>query len=189
MAEQTNRKDIRTKVLSIIKAAVSEFGGVSDPALGRVFENRMKPMWEVEMPAANIYTKNESAEIFNVAPREYKRTLNLFLDVYVKADDAADDTIDLLTRKIEKALFVNETLDDVVSDTVLGDTEIELDVDGRSVQALARMTWVITYFTFAPGDEASAGLDDFVTAHTEMKPAPGLTDTPKIVDDIKPAQT
>lgn len=184
MAEQTTRKQIREKVAAILKAKVSEFGGVSVPANGRVYENRMKALWEVELPAANIYTRNESAEIFNQGPREYKRTLNLLIDVVVKADDNVDDTVDELTRKIEKALFINETLDGVVSDTVLGDTEIELDVEGRNPIAVARMTWVVTYYTFAPGDGDIPELDDFQTAHSEMKPAGSSEETEAVVDDV-----
>ncbi len=185
MAEQTNRKMIRDKLVEILTAGVADFGGSVDPTAGRVFENRMKPIWEAELPAANIYGINESAEIFNVAPREYKRTLNVRIDVVVTADANTDDSIDALTRKIEKVLFQNETLDGIVSDVVLGDTEMELDTDGRSLTGLARMTWIVTYFTFAPGDEALEGLDDFETVNMKMAPSEATANTPKIEDQFE----
>lgn len=185
MAEQTNRKTIRDKLVAVITAGVSDFGGSVNPALGRVFENRMKPIWEAELPAVNVYGINESAEIFNVAPREYKRTLAVRIDVVVKADENTDDAIDALTRKIEKILFMNETLDGVVSDVVLGDTEMELDTDGRSLTGLARMTWLVTYFTFAPGDEALENLDDFERMHAKTVQTSATETTPTIEDEIE----
>lgn len=178
MAEQVNRKDIREKAVALLKAAVTEVSN-------RVFENRMRPVFQSELPCIVVYSRNESAEISSQAPREYKRTLRLVAEIIAKADETVDDTLDLLARKVEKAFFVNETLDSLVGDTVLGETEIEISGEGQTLHGACRMEWLVEYYTLAPGDEALAELDDFETANVDWKPNGATDESQGTVDEIE----
>lgn len=180
----SQRGDIR----EAIKAALT-----TPPISGigtRVFTNRMRKVYPDEMPAVVIYTKSESAEIYIAAPREYKRTMKVAIEVFDKFDDAGettleddvDDRLDALAEQIEQRLYKDETLGGKVSDLKFSDSESDFMPEGEQPIGALRMTFDVEYFVLAPIEQT--GLDAFETAHVETTIQPDTGQDPA-VDDIE----
>jgi len=174
----SDRKDIREKVFDIL----------STPAItgvASVFKNRQARLAPEELPAIIIYTKSESAEISNVAPREYKRTMKMAVDV-AKIDVSTvltDDFLDDAAEEIEQRLFQNETLDGLASDLFLSDTEIDFITDAENEIGLLRLTFDVIYYTKAPIEQP--GLEAFERYEAEIRLPTATDDTPKDIDQTE----
>lgn len=179
-----NRTDIRTAILTLLTETPI-------PAIGsRVFTNRSRKLFPEELPAIVIYSKSESAEIYIEAPREYKRTLKLAIEIFDKYDtggettleDSVDDRLDAIADEIEQRIFRNETLDGDVSDIKLSDMESDYMPEGEQPIGAMRLTFDVEYFTYAPVDQPN--LDAFERAHIETKVPPDLGQD-AAVDDVE----
>lgn len=168
------RQEIRDKVVELLTgiAEVNE----------RVFPNRARRLFEEELPAILVYTKSETGEIGVQAPREYKRTLKLAIEIVAKADEDLDNDLDDIAKEIETRLFRNETLDGLVSDVQYSDTEIEFEPEAQVPVGAARLTFDVEYWTEAPDEIPD--LDDFEKAHIETLPEGATDDTEPAVDDL-----
>lgn len=167
-----NRTDIRTAIKVLLtETPIAAIGG-------RVFTNRGRKLFPEELPAIIIYTKSESAEIYVEAPREYRRTMKLAIEVFDKYDtgaettmeDSVDDRLDAIADEIEQRIFRDETLDGDVSDIKLSDIEADYMPEGEQPIGALRLTFDVEYFTLAPVDQPN--LDAFETAHIETKVTP-----------------
>lgn len=134
-------------------------------ASGKVFKSRTIPWRPRDLPAIAVYTLSETVDpaSANTAPRERKMQLNLVTEGAVHGVADIDDALDALAEKIEKAIESEETFGDLVADTFLASTDIELYEDGELYLGVIRLQWSITYYEFAPND-ADADLDDFTKA-------------------------
>jgi len=181
MAKESQRKQIRHCVKSLLLG----IEGIGD----RVFTNRAKKMWKTEYPAIIIYTKNEPAEIRDASPRKYRKSLSLVIELLLKIDkedqdnketeDILDDSMDDFCEIIEQRIFANETLNGLVSDTILTNTEMDHGVDGDSEIAGAQLTFECTYDSLAPAETEE--LADFETASVTWseKADSEVAETPK----------
>lgn len=158
------RKDIRKAVIARLKEANTESGI-------RVYTNRIRPIFPAECPLILVYTRNEPAEISNEAPREYKRTLRVNVEIVALADDDLDDTLDAIAEKVEKAIFEDETFGGLASDTVLGETDVDIVGEGEKPIGAARITFEISYFMRMP-DAPAVELSPFEKANTKIDMAP-----------------
>lgn len=170
----TTRKQIR----AAFKQLLTGISGVNS----NVFASRSRQVWPEELPAILVYTRTETAEIYIDAPREYKRTLQLAVEIIAKGDENVDEALDNLCQEVERRVFQDETLNDLVSDTILSDTEIDFVPDGEQPVGAARITFNVEYFSLAP--EEKDGLDDFLRAHIETLPVPSTDDTEPAEDDL-----
>lgn len=126
-----------------------------------VFRNRVRPIFQGELPAIIIYTREETAEIFDESPRRLKRNLQLVFEIETKADNTLDDKLDFIAGEIEAKVNNNQTLGGVLSDIILKSTRMQLLAEGDDLHGACELTFDCEYFT----DEVFTGtLDDFVTA-------------------------
>jgi len=139
----------------------------------RVEATRKVPWRPSELPALAIYTLEETVAPASVetAPRELERRLQLALEGAVRVDAAVDDALDAFAVEIERAIHADDTLGGTASDAVLEGTEVLGPfADGDQLVAVIRLTYGVTYYTYAPeaGDD---DLDDFKTAdvHYDLK--------------------
>ncbi len=174
----SQRAQIRAKFVEMLTAGIPEVEG-------RVYPNRNKKIFPSECPCIVISTNEETASIEVAAPREYDRRLRIGVQVFAK-DATSDDFVDELIDSIEQTIFADEFLDGLAADTVLTDTQLLTNNDGSTTYRCAQVTFEVKYWTYAP--ENSGPLDDFLRVHSEMKPAPGLTDTAPAIDDITVGQ-
>lgn len=153
MAHQ--RKLIRTAVEDRLKAS-----GIV-PA-ERVFSNRSRELKRNELPAILIYALEEAVEQSCEAPREYKRTLTIAVEMVAQAAEESDldDTLDDMAEMVEAEIFKDETFGGVASDTLLGASSFEVLEGGEKPVGRLGVTLSMPYFQQLPGD-MTAELDDF----------------------------
>lgn len=157
---------------------------VGNTAAGEnVYVSRAVPIWESELPAILIYSREETATIFNESPRELERKLTIAVEIAAKADENLDDTLDDIAEQVSQEMRrgepLNQTLVGLVHDVVYTGAELILTADGDKQQhGACVMTYEVTYYTqeVAPDSE----LDAFETGGAEIKPVPSTPTTPAI---------
>ncbi len=180
----SKREEIRAAVLAILEGISQVTTGSGDAAISRIYTNRAKKLWPNELPAILIYTRSEASEIGVAAPRAYKRIMKLAIEIVCKGAEESnfDDTIDTISEDVEQRIFRNETLNGLVSDILLSDTEMDYVMEGDQPIGAAVLTFNVEYWTDAPIEQPD--LDDFTTVHSEITPQPQVEDTAPAIDDL-----
>lgn len=188
MATVSKRKQIRAAV----KTLLTGISGVGS----NVFANRAKKLFPEELPAIIIFAKDEPAEKFAESPREMKRTLRLVVEITKRIEEKSpsdttpddafdaklDDELDDICEEVEQRMFNNTTLNNLASDVLLNNTEIDHGIDGDREIAVAKITFDVEYYTYAPAE--TSGLDDFEKAHMEWTVEGGNNPAPA-VDEVE----
>jgi hypothetical protein len=95
-------KKIRAQVVAGLKAERTSAGE-------NVFANRTRPVWQGKLPAILVFTRDESVEPFQAAPKTYKRTLSLAVVVVDASSgllsDPVDDRLDDMAQAVEQWFF------------------------------------------------------------------------------------
>ncbi len=132
----------------------------------RVYATRVLPWKRGELPAIAVYMLEESVapESKATAPRELTRNAQLAIEAAVKAGDNVDDALDAIALEIERAIHSDETLAGTASDAVLATTELNVAEDGERLVGFVRLTYSVTYYTYAP-EAADVVLDDLTTVN------------------------
>jgi hypothetical protein len=162
MAHQ--RKQIRDAVLARLRTdLVSDFAD-------RIYGNRFRTLFPQNLPALLVYTAAdpETAEISVEAPREYKRTLRLSIEIVVKADDSLDDALDALAEKVENSVFKDETFGGTCADTILSETAMDLLSEGEKPIGGMKITLEMPYSQRLPADAGDDDLDDLNTGNVKI---------------------
>lgn len=177
-----SRKSLRKKVVEILKR--NQILEVGDD----VFSGRSVPTDHELLPAILVYTKSESVDRFDEAPKSYKRGLQITLEAITTndTDEKLSDDLDDLAQGIENAMerdgedlfaLVNEY--DLIS--VLYDTE----GSGSNPVGKVQLTYLLDYNTDESPDPVHPDLARMqtkykVNGHTD-------DDTNEIVEfDIDP---
>ena len=136
------------------------------PAFDRVFLSRVLPLRPLELPAVCVYVLDETVdpESRSTAPRELARTLRLSIEATLEFEDDLDAQLDAVSLAIEKAIHADPTFGGKASDTILSSTDLLLGggEKGEKPFGLARLTYAITYYTWAV-EEIDEPLDDLKT--------------------------
>lgn len=171
----------------VIREAVkAQLVAGSTPAGSRVFETRFVPYRNVELPAIAVYSLEEhiDAESKTTAPRELTRNLSLMIEAAVKVNPSTnnvDDDLDALCLSIEKAMDKDETFGGAASRSCLSDVDIIVSEESDRPVAVARMTYDVRYYTYAP-DPADVTLDALKKVDTTYA-VNGEADLPSRVND------
>lgn len=164
------RQAIREKVQTILLN--------NTDAANRVYTSRATAWWKAELPAIGIYTRSEDAEIFEEAPRSYRRTLSLTIEAVDKEADDLEDNLDTLAEDIEKYIRLETFLGlDYVQDVIYIRTETEIDPGGELEIGSAILTYSIPYTTYQPEELEPAGLDDLEKIAVDWEQPPSDVDT------------
>lgn len=119
-----HRQLIRHKVKDILIAAATAAGA-------RVYANRPAEGPASEYPRIHIWTLVEPARAADMTTKLRRRDLNIVIEARVKAgSDAMDDQLDQLALEIENAMKADHTLDGLVSESGLVNTEILMLPEG-----------------------------------------------------------
>ncbi len=149
------RGEIRQKITSLL---------VGKTNCGtRVFENRVTPLWQGpgKLPAIIVYADKEEAEIHAVAPRTYKRTLSVTIEVHDSQNESTDESLDAVSAQIENVLESNADLDGSINDLRYVSTEILVLGEGQKFTGAARMLFLAEYFS----DEGTEVPDALTSVH------------------------
>ena len=118
----------------------------------RVHAERVDPIqardqkWD--LPAVNVYTRDETSEVWSESPRTYKRVVEVVIDCIVGARDA-EDQVDKLALEIEQLISPDLRLGQWADDVVLRATPTDFDGAGLKKFGVARVTYLVTYGTEA----------------------------------------
>lgn len=114
----------------------------------RVFQSRVYPLQDSELPGLLIYTEGEtSIRRTLAAPGLLERTLRVIVRAVAKASSDLDDTLDLICKEVEVALAMpNATLSMVKAITLIA-TDLELEGSTEKPTGQAAMTWEVIYLT------------------------------------------
>ena len=161
MAHQ--RDTIRKQVVQVLTGQTT--------AGDRVYANRVKPFisngWTSQLPAIVVYTLDEQAEIFNAAPREYLRTVQVVVEIQAAADDALDDVLDDIADRVELLLLRDDTLGGTVNDLQMVRTRMALKDEGETLIGACMIQFDAEYLDRRPDDAFNATLSDMITVSTE----------------------
>lgn len=148
----------------------------------RVFSNRERALAEGALPAAIVYTLRETEEIWQEAPRIYKRKLELVIELAAArkapadgakdldgSGDDLDDYLDGLVLEIEKRFERDPTLGGLVEDLQHVRFEYEPAREGALRIGFARMIEEVEYFTEAP-EEPEYGLAPLREISLDVRP-------------------
>lgn len=120
----------------------------------RVYESRVYPMTDSNLPGLRIYTSAERVEIGSNGPsRVHRRFVDLVVEICVKAA-AFDDTADLSQKEIEIALAAAQNLGGAKY-VQLRESEDEMADEAETPVCVRRMTFeVLTYTGLGSPDVA-----------------------------------
>lgn len=180
------RELIRKQAVSILLGATN--AGAS------VYASRVKPLisnsWQSELPAIIVYTMDESGEIYNQAPREYLRKVELVVEVHAEGNDALDDTLDTLSRQVERLLLRDDTLGDTANDLQYVRSRMVLLDQSDQLTGACRLIFEASYLDRHPDDSFNDELPDLNTVATEYNlknDQPDPADRAKtIIEDLNP---
>lgn len=152
-------------------AAVAKLIGQTS-AGSKVYPNRIRPFvsngWTSQLPAIVVYTLDEQAEIFNAAPREYLRTVQLVVEIQASADDSLDDVLDGIAESVELILLRDDTLSGTVNDLQLVRSRMALREEGETLIGACMIQFDAEYLDRRPDDAFNATLEDLATVTTQF---------------------
>ena len=112
-----------------------------------VYQSRVYPLENINLPALIIYTKSETSEPIVIGTnRVMSRELSVIVEGYVKATSNFDDTIDTISKEVEAAIAADRTLDGLSKDCYLESTEIEYTGEGEKPLGYVSLTFITNYY-------------------------------------------
>jgi len=112
-----------------------------------VYQSRVYPLENINLPALIIYTKSETSEPIVIGTnRVMSRELSVIVEGYVKATSNFDDTIDTISKEVEAAVAADRTLDGLSKDCYLESTEIEYTGEGEKPLGYVSLTFITNYY-------------------------------------------
>ena len=117
--------------MQIRNQVVTQLTGLTTTA-ARVFDSRVYPLEDANLPALLIYTKSETSEPIEIGTnRTSERLLSLNIEAYVKSTTNFEDTLDTICKEVEQAIAADPTLSGKAKDCYLESTEIEFNAEGE----------------------------------------------------------
>ena len=134
-----------------VRQQIREYFGTTLTGLtttgSNVYESRVYTLQENALPALVIFTKSETAEPIVIGTdRLLSRELSVVVEGYCKATSNFDDTIDTISKEIEKAIAADRTLGGLAKDTYIESTEIEYTGEGEQPVGFITLTFLTNYY-------------------------------------------
>ena len=195
------RKTIRDQIKKLL-------AGQTD-AGQRVYTNRSSPTWQEELnngPVILIYTLNENVERYAQSPREYKRQLEVTVEIIATGpeDDTCpencelllDDILDMMAFQVDCYLLVTNTLGCDENNNAFVDefqplsVRFDFDSSGQKPIGSAILTYQAVYHENQPADLSKlenlgiferAGVD-WKVGHHDDEPDADITEANDLID-------
>ena len=130
----------------LIRHAVKDLLIDNTSAGPNVYPNRETNLWESELPAILIYTKDEpEAQPRAVNSQQYIRKLTLFIEIKTLATETVDDDLDDLAEEVESIIRANPNLNSTATSVQYKGTEIILDATSETEKGVAILTFEVQY--------------------------------------------
>ena len=175
------RKAIRKAIQTLLK-------GKTD-AGQNVFSNLSSPSWREDLPSVVIYTRSEDIEAQDVSPREYKRTVELAVEIMAEGPEDPntsdgtflEDALDDIAEQVEVELNRDERIGvftnplgkmiALVDELILNNVEFEYTEEGERPTGSVRMIYNVVYYEHRPAtiDEqvVAFNIDDLEKVHID----------------------
>lgn len=130
----------------IREAVVAALTGLSTTG-SKVYESRVYPMQDTNLPGLRVYTSAERVEIASKggAARQVARTLDLVVEICVKSS-SFDDTSDQIQKEVEVALAGAQNAGGAKY-IQLRETEDELGDEAETPVCMRRCTFEVLYYS------------------------------------------
>jgi hypothetical protein len=113
----------------------------------RVFQSRVYPLQESELPCLKVMTDSENVEYLTIhKPRMQKKTISVTIQAIAKAVADLDDTLDEICRQVEVVLATNQTVSGLANALRLNGTNISLDGGGDQPVGVASMSFEVEIY-------------------------------------------
>lgn len=149
----------------------------------RVYINRTNPLSQrpgsrsarQELPAILIYTRNEAAQILNVAPREYLRTVEVIIELVMaipESDGAIDNDLDDFAEAVEAVIFRDDTVTNTASDFRLVSSSMAIVEEGEIPIGAVQLVCEAEYVEFHPKPDLQDDADDLREVRSDWQVTP-----------------
>lgn len=163
-----------------------------------VYSNLSTRHWREDLPQIAIYTRSEEIEIFSESPREYKRTIELAVEIIAQGNELPNESdgetcenqLDAIAEQVEDILEANETLGDIeiedgssckIADELrLNNIEFDFTGEGEQPTGSVRLVYNVVYFEYRPLNSQLDDFSDFEQINTEWDIQPEPSGTPDI---------
>lgn len=132
-----SRKYIRDAVVALLSG--------NTVAGTNVFGNRETSLWETELPAILVYTKDETANPRSLNSKQSIRTLDLVVEIKALATESVDNTLDAIAEVVETLLLADQSLTGTSISIEYQSTSISLDTDSETEKGVAALTFQVKY--------------------------------------------
>ena len=113
-----------------------------------IFQSRVYPLQDSNLPALLIYTTNEdSGTDIMGSSLVSQREVSVLIEGFVKATTNFDDTVDTICAEVETALGADRTLNNLAKFIQLTSTEISYNGEGESPVGVVRLNYAVQYRT------------------------------------------
>jgi hypothetical protein len=114
----------------------------------RVYQSRVVPLQDTNLPALLIYTRAERSSPATVhGPRIVERTAEVEIVAVAKATSDIDDTLDGICKEVETALaWPVSGLATLAKDLRLVSTDLDLNGEGEKQTGSATLRYEVDYF-------------------------------------------
>lgn len=110
-----------------------------------VFDARVYPLHDAELPALCVYTRSDVPDYeAGALAQTPTHELELHIEGYVKGDSEA--TADLIAEEVETALYGSDnTFGGLIHGLEIGETELRVDGEGDELITIVDMTYTVFY--------------------------------------------
>lgn len=113
------------------------------------FASRVHPVNDNEMPCVLVYTRLESSTPITMKqPRRFEHMLTVMVEGYVRLNTSYDDRADKIAAEVQTAVYNNTSLNALVRDIFLEETEIKITGEAEKPIAVVSMSFKARYQTF-----------------------------------------
>lgn len=127
-----------------IRNAVVDFVTDLDATGSNVFENRVYPLNDEQLPAISVYTENDEMIEMLGKVTELRESM-VRLEFSTKATSGYEDTLDTIRAEVETVLGADSTLGIGAETSHFDSVEIEMSDEEEQPIAQANMIWRVVY--------------------------------------------
>jgi hypothetical protein len=114
----------------------------------RVFQSRVYPLEDSDLPALLVVAEVENADAATIhAPRVLERSVMVDVVGIAKAVADLDDTLDLIAKEVETALATTSALNGLAKTLGAPQTDITLAGSADKPTGRIRLRYAVTYYT------------------------------------------
>lgn len=140
----------------IREAAATLLDGLATTG-GRVYQSRVHPLADANLPCLLVNTDSEDIEALTVhAPVMLERTLDLSVRCVAKVAARLDDTLDTMLKEVETVLGASGVMSTLAKSIMPTGIRIEMDDGKESPVGVATLNYRISYFTASNAPDAAA---------------------------------